>query len=87
MAEVATVVVLHELMDSDGENSHSRETRKWVKRRSESGYFNRIIRELTIKDRAGFRTIFRMDLTDSEFILAHISNLCALKLFSNICVL
>ena len=29
MAEVATLVVLHELMDSDGKNSHSRETRKW----------------------------------------------------------
>ena len=87
MVEVATLVVLHELMDSDGKNSHSRETRKWVKRRSESGYFNSIIRELTIEDRAGFRAIFRMDLTVLEFILAQISNLCALKLFINICVL
>ena len=49
--------------------------RKCVKRKSERGYFNNIIRELRIEDRAGFREMFRMDVTDFEFILAQISDL------------
>ena len=46
-----------------------------MKRRSESGYFNNIIRELRIEDQAGFGEMFRMDVTDFEFILAQISDL------------
>ena len=69
------LVVLHELMDSDDEKPHRGKTRKWVKRRSERGYFNNIIRELRIEDRAGFRQMFKMDVTDFEFILSQSSNL------------
>ena len=34
-----------------------------------------IKRELRIEDRAGFREIFRMDVTDFEFILAQVFDL------------
>ena len=61
-------------MDSDDEKLRRGKTRKWVKKRSEVGYFN-IIRELKIEDRAGFREMFRMDVTDFEFILAQIFDL------------
>ena len=71
MADISTP----ELMDTDEEKPHSGKTRKWVKRRSERGYFNNIMRELRIENRAGFREMFRMDVTDFEFILAQISDL------------
>ena len=62
-------------MDSDGEKPHRGKTRNWVKRRSEKGYFNSIIRELRIEDRAGYREMYRMDVTDFGFIMAQISDL------------
>ena len=75
MTGKATLIALHELIDSDNEKPGSEETRKRVNRRSERGYFNNIIRELGIEDRAGFREIVRMDVTDFGFILAQISDL------------
>ena len=53
MADIAKLVVLHGLMDSDCEKPHRGKTRKCVKRRSERGYFNNIMWELRIEDRAG----------------------------------
>ena len=70
MADIATLEVLHELMDFDDKKPHRGKTRKWVERRSERGYFNNIIRELRIEDQAGFREMSRMDVTHFEFILA-----------------
>ena len=75
MPDTATLVMLHELTDSDDEKPPKGKTRKWVKSRSERGYFNNAIGELRIEDRAGFRGMFRMDVTDFEFILAQISDL------------
>ena len=75
MADIATLVVMHELMDSDDKKPLSGKPRKCVKRRSERGYFNNIITELRIEDRAGFRKMFRMDVTVLEFILAQTSDL------------
>ena len=75
MADIATLVMLHELMDANDGKPHRGKIRKWVKSRSERGYFNNIIRELRIEDRTGFREMFRMDVTDFEFILVQISDL------------
>ena len=58
MAELATLVLLSELVDSDDEKPTRGPTRDWVKRRQNKGYFNNIIQELRIEDRLGFREIF-----------------------------
>ena len=79
MADLVTLVVLNELMDSDYEKPQRGKTRNWIKRRHERGYFNNIIQELRKEDRFGFREMFRMDVTDFENILAKISDLISPK--------
>ena len=51
----AQVIIFNELMDSDDEKHHRGKTRWWVKRRSDRGYFNNIIKESRVEDRTGFR--------------------------------
>ena len=53
MADLVTLVVLNELMDSDDEKPQRGKTRNWIKRRHKRGYFNNIIQELRIEDRFG----------------------------------
>ena len=48
MAELATLVLLNELMNSDDEKPTRGKTRDWVKRRRDKGYFTNIIKELRI---------------------------------------
>ena len=72
MTELATLVLLSELVDSDDEKPTRGPTRDWVKRRSSKGYYNNIIMELRIEDRLGFREMFRMDITDFESVLAKV---------------
>ena len=79
MADLVTLVVLNELMDSDDEKHQRGKTRNWIKRRHERGYFNNIIQELRIEDRFGFREMFRMDVTDFVNILAKISDMISPK--------
>ena len=79
MADLVTLVVLNELMDSDDEKPQRGKTRNRIKRRHERGYFNNIIQELRIEDRCGFREMFRMDVTDFENILAKISDIILAK--------
>ena len=79
MPNIATLVVLQESMDSDDEKPHRGKRRKQVKRRRERGYFNNFIREIRIEDRAGFREILRIDVTDFELILTQISDLISLQ--------
>ena len=76
---LAQVIILNELMDSDDEKPHRGKTRRWVKRRSDWGYFNNVIKELRVADRTGFRYMFRMDVADFEYILTHISHLISPK--------
>ena len=79
MADLVTLVVLNELMDSDDEKPQRGKTRNWIKRRHERSYFNNIIQELRIEDRFGFREMLRMDVTDFENILAKISDIISPK--------
>ena len=58
--DIVMLVVLNELVDSDGEKPRHEKTRDWIKRRKEKGYFN-TVKELKIEDRLGFREMFRMD--------------------------
>ena len=77
--DIATLVVLHELIDSNDEKPHREKTIKWMKRRSKRGFLSNIKRDLWIEDRLGFREMFRMGVTDFEFILAQISDLISPK--------
>ena len=70
--EVAMVVILSELADSDDEKSNRGPTRSWIKRRKENGFFETIIRELILEDLAGFKEMFRMGYADFEKILSSI---------------
>ena len=58
MAELAALVALNELIDSDDQKQTRGSTREWVKRRNEKGYFNNIVKELRVEDRFGFREMF-----------------------------
>ena len=75
---LAQVIILNELMDSDDEKPHRGKTRRWVKRRSDRGYFNNIMKELRFEDCTDFRDMFRMDVADLDYILTQISMLLAL---------
>ena len=79
MEDLAAVIVLNELVDSDDEKPNRGKTRKWIRRRKERGYFTNIIQELIVEDRHGFREMFRMDVGDFEFILSKISDLISPK--------
>ena len=67
--------MLDEFMDSGDEKLHREKTRKLMKRRSERGYFNNVIRELRMEDWAGFREMFTIDVTDFETLSAQSSGL------------
>ena len=79
MENLAAVIVLNELEDSDDEKPTRGKTRKWIRRRKERGYFTNIIQELIVEDRHGFREMFRINVGDFEFILSKISYLISPK--------
>ena len=58
------LVVLSELMDSDIKKSTGGKNTSWIKRRSVSGYFNSIKRELMIRGKMGFKEMFRISVKD-----------------------
>ena len=66
--EVAMVVILSELADSDDEKPTRGPTRSWIKRRKENGFFETIIRELILEDLVGFKVMFRMGYADSSIV-------------------
>ena len=49
-------------------------TRSWIKRRSEKGYFNNIVRELMVEDTAAYRDMMRMSYEDFTTILTAIEH-------------
>ena len=63
---VAAMIIL-ELLEGDEERNWKRgKTRKWIRRREEQGYFDNIVRELSIEDTAGYKEIMRM--SHKEFL-------------------
>ena len=66
----AVVMVLTEVVDSDNEKPRRGKAREWIKRRRECGYFPNIFQELKLGDRMGFKDMFRMSVTDYEFLLS-----------------
>ena len=71
----AIVIVLAELVDSDDEKPRRGKTREWIKRRRERGYHHNIFQELKAEGRMGFKDMFRMSVTDYEFLLSQFSDL------------
>ena len=71
----AVVIVLTKLVDSDDEKPRRGKTREWIKRKSESGYFQNIFLELKVEDRMGFKDMFRMSVTNCELLFSQISDL------------
>ena len=71
MVDLATLVLLNELMNSDDGKPHRGKARSWIKRRRDRRYFNNIIRELRIEDQFGFREMFWADVIDFEYVLGH----------------
>ena len=71
----AVVVVLTELVDSNEEKPRRRKTREWIKKKRESGYFQNKFQELKVEDQMTFKDMFRMGVTDYEFLLSQISDL------------
>ena len=68
-AELATLLLLNELLGSDDEKPTRGPTRDWVKRRREKGYFNNIVKELRLEDRVFWFLLNSFSL----FIPKHIS--------------
>ena len=65
--EVAMVVILSELADSDDEKPTRGPTRSCIKRRKENGFFETIIRELILEDLAGFKEMLRKNVQRNVF--------------------
>lgn len=57
---------------SDEKKTPRGKTRAWIKRRSERGYFNNIIRELRAEDSGGYKDMMRMSYEVFTFILGSI---------------
>ena len=55
---LAQVTILNELMDSDDEKPNRGKARWWVKRKTDQGYFNKIMKELRVEHRTSFRDMF-----------------------------
>ena len=53
--ELATVVILSELVDSDDEKPTRGPTRRSIRKREKKGFFETIIKELILEDFAGFK--------------------------------
>ena len=64
-------------MDSDDERPRRGKTREWIRRRSQLGLYETLIKELIIEDRLSFKEMFRMSVEDFEAVLSQIHDLIA----------
>ena len=60
-------IILSELVDSDDERPRRVKTREWIRRRSQLGLYETLIKELIIEDRLSFKEMFRMSVEDFAF--------------------
>ena len=74
-------------MDSDDERPRRGKTREWIRRRSQLGLYETLIKELIIEDRLSFKEMFRMSVEDFEAVLSQIHDLMLLKNFKVVLVL
>ena len=70
-------IILSELVDSDDERPRRGKTREWIRRRSQLGLYETLIKELIIEDNLSFKEMFRMSVEDFEPVLSQIHDLIA----------
>ena len=76
-------IILSELVDSDDERPRRGKTREWIRRRSQLGLYETLIKELIIEDRLSFKEMFRMSVEDfALFFLGSSSTGCLFVWFS-----
>ena len=76
-------IILSELVDSDDERPRRGKTREWIRRRSQLGLYETLIKELIIEDRLSFKEMFRMSVEDfAFFFLGSSSTGCLFVWFS-----
>ena len=61
-------IILSELVDSDDERPRRGKTREWIRRRSQLGLYETLIKELIIEGRLSFKEMFRMFLLKMMFL-------------------
>ena len=66
-SDILLPIILSELVDSDDERSRRGKTREWIRRRSQLGLYETLIKELIIEDRLSFKEMFRMSVEDFAF--------------------
>ena len=65
---VAALIIL-EIAEDDERVIKKGKTRKWIRRRKEKGYFDNIVRELSIEDTAAYKEVMRMSHEEFLYIL------------------
>ena len=66
-------MIILELAEEDDERSCKRgKTRKWIRRRKDKGYFENIVRELSIEDTAAYKEMMRMSHEEFLYVLCSI---------------
>ena len=68
---VAALIIL-EIAEDDKRVIKKGKTRKWIRRRKEKGYFDNIVRELSIEDMAAYKEMMRMSHEEFLYILRSI---------------
>ncbi|XP_065067694.1 uncharacterized protein LOC135693217 [Rhopilema esculentum] len=58
--QVAMCLLITQLLEDDECSSKRGKTRQWIKRREEKGFYNCILRELSIEDSVSFKEMLRM---------------------------
>ena len=66
------VFVAFEVLNHKNKKHGRGNTRQWIRRRDERGYFNNIVKELAIEDTAEYKDIMRMSHADFQRILSYI---------------
>ena len=73
--QALVLVVLSELIDPDDEKQTYEKIRTCIKRRSVTGYFTNMIRELKVGDKMGFKEIFRISVEVFKMVLKNIDDM------------
>ena len=69
---ILAVFVAFEVFSDEDKNPGRGKTRQWIRRREERGYFNNIVKELSIEDTAEYKEMMRMSYADFQRILSYI---------------
>ena len=66
------VFVAFEVLNHENKKRGRGETRQWIRRRDERGYFNNIVKELALEDTTKYKDMVRMSQADFKRILSYI---------------